>query len=209
LTYNPSDCFETFPFPENWETDPKLEEIGKTYYEYRAELMVRNNQGLTDTYNRFHDPAERDPDILKLRDLHAQMDRAVLDAYGWSDIDTTCGFALDYLDTDKDNLPPEAQERIASGDLFFLTADEACAFDSIARTGKRKLPWRYKWPETTHDEVLARLLDLNQKRHEEEVLGGKHAQNKDNAKGTPKRKSKKAQVDSPQLPLFPAKEVQQ
>ncbi|MGL4620093.1 hypothetical protein [Chroococcidiopsis sp.] len=29
--------------------------------------MVRNNQGLTDTYNRFHDPDENHPDILKLR----------------------------------------------------------------------------------------------------------------------------------------------
>lgn len=207
LRYTPTDCFETYPFPENWETDPTLEAIGKTYYEYRAALMVQNNQGLTDTYNRFHDPAERASDILKLRDLHAQMDRAVLDAYGWSDIDTTCGFALDYLDTDEDNLPPEAQERIASGDLFFPTADEACAFDSIARTSKRKLPWRYKWPEATHDEVLARLLDLNQKRHQEEILGGKHAQKKENAKVTQKRKGKKAQVDSPQLPLFPSQEL--
>jgi hypothetical protein len=58
--------------------------------------MVRNNEGLTKTYNRFHDPNERDPDILKLRELHAAMDRAVLEAYGWSDIDTTCDFFLDF-----------------------------------------------------------------------------------------------------------------
>jgi hypothetical protein len=107
LQYTVSDCFNTFPFPENWETDPTLEAVGKTYYEYRADLMVRNNQGLTDTYNRFHDPSERDPDLLKLRDLHQQMDRAVLNAYGWHDIDTTCGFALDYLDADPDDLPPQ------------------------------------------------------------------------------------------------------
>jgi hypothetical protein len=58
--------------------------------------MVRGNEGLTKTYNRFHDPDERDPDILKLRELHAAMDRAVLDAYGWSDIRTDCNFILDY-----------------------------------------------------------------------------------------------------------------
>jgi hypothetical protein len=201
--YTPSDCFETFPFPENWQSNPTLEEIGKTYYEYRADLMIRNNQGLTDTYNRFHDPAERDPDLLKLRHLHQQMDRAVLNAYGWHDIDPTCGFALDYLDTDTDDLPAEAQERIASGDLFFATPDEAAAFDSLVRTGKRKLPWRYRWSETTHDEILARLLDLNQKRYEQEVLGGKHLQQK------PKKpKSKKnAKVDKSQLSLFPSKEA--
>ena len=86
--YTPSDCFETFPFPVHWETRPVLKAAGKAYYEFRAALMVRNNEGLTKTYNRFHDPDERDPDILKLRDLHAAMDRAVLDAYGWSDIPT-------------------------------------------------------------------------------------------------------------------------
>jgi hypothetical protein len=58
--------------------------------------MVRNNEGLTRTYNRFHDPDEHDLANLKLRELHAAMDRAVLDAYGWTDIDTICEFLLDY-----------------------------------------------------------------------------------------------------------------
>ena len=96
LRYTPTDCFETFPFPENWETHSAVEATGKAYYEFRAALMVRNNEGLTKTYNRFHDADERDPEILKLRELHATMDRAVLDAYGWSDIPTDCEFLLDY-----------------------------------------------------------------------------------------------------------------
>jgi hypothetical protein len=50
------DCFETFPFPESWETDPALEAAGRAYYDFRAALMVRNDEGLTKTYNRFHDP---------------------------------------------------------------------------------------------------------------------------------------------------------
>lgn len=41
---------------------------------------------------RFHDPSETSPDILKLRELHAAMDRAVLDAYGWTDIQPACEF---------------------------------------------------------------------------------------------------------------------
>lgn len=86
LRYTPSDCFETFPFPPDWENNKNLETIGKEYYEFRAALMIRNNEGLTKTYNRFHDPDEPSPEILKLRELHAQMDRAVLDAYGWTDI---------------------------------------------------------------------------------------------------------------------------
>jgi hypothetical protein len=94
--YTPSDCFETFPFPEGWETHPALEAAGKAYYDFRAALMVKNNEGLTRTYNRFHDPHERDPEIGKLSELHTAMDRAVLDAYGWTDIPTECDFFLDY-----------------------------------------------------------------------------------------------------------------
>ena len=84
------------PFPADFESHPRLERAGETYYAFRAELMQRNDEGLTKTYNSFHDPGERDPDILKLRELHAAMDRAVLDAYGWGDIPTDCDFLLDY-----------------------------------------------------------------------------------------------------------------
>ena len=96
LRYTPSDVFETFPFPKDWTAHPVLEAIGKEYYQFRADLMVRNDEGLTKTYNRFHDPNEYDGEIARLRELHAAMDRAVLDAYGWSDIHTDCDFLLDY-----------------------------------------------------------------------------------------------------------------
>ena len=96
LTYNPTKVFLTFPFPDGWETHPALEATGRTYYDFRATLMVQNTEGLTKTYNRFHDPYDDDPDISKLRELHAAMDRAVLDAYGWTDIPTDCEFPLDY-----------------------------------------------------------------------------------------------------------------
>ena len=96
LRYTPSDCFETFPFPDGWETHTDLERAGADYYRFRADLMVRHNEGLTKTYNRFHDPDETHPDIARLRELHTAMDRAVLDAYGWTDIPTHCEFLLDY-----------------------------------------------------------------------------------------------------------------
>jgi hypothetical protein len=94
--YTPSDCFETFPFPANWMTNIDLERAGKSYYEFRAALMVKHGEGLTKTYNRFHDPEEHDPEIVKLQELHAAMDRAVLEAYGWGDIRTDGKFLLDY-----------------------------------------------------------------------------------------------------------------
>ena len=102
LRYTPSDCFETFPFPTDWEAHADLEAPGKAYYSYRATLMIDNNEGLTRTYNRFHDPNDDAPAIRKLRNLHAAMDRAVLDAYGWQDIPTDCEFLLDYeIDEDE------------------------------------------------------------------------------------------------------------
>ena len=58
--------------------------------------MVKNNEGLTKTYNRFHDPYEQSAEIVELRERHAAMDRAVLAAYGWTDIATACEFLLDY-----------------------------------------------------------------------------------------------------------------
>ena len=141
LRYTPSDCFETFPFPDDWETHPDLEAAGQAYYEFRAELMVENDEGMTKTYNRFHDPDERDPRIARLRELHAAMDRAVLDAYGWRDISTDCEFRLDY----------EIDEET---------------------WGRKKKPWRYRWPDEVHDEVLARLLALNAERAAEERRSG-------------------------------------
>jgi hypothetical protein len=144
LRYTPSDCFETFPFPEGFETDPRLEAAGQAYYEFRAALMVKNNEGLTKTYNRFHDPDEPSADIAKLRELHAAMDRAVLDAYGWTDLKTTCTFLLDYEEED----------------------------DEESGGRRRKKPWRYRWPDDFRDEVLARLLELNKRRAEQEALAG-------------------------------------
>jgi hypothetical protein len=180
LQYTPSDCFETFPFPENFETDARLEAVGKEYYEFRAALMVKNDEGLTKTYNRFHDPGEASVEIARLRELHAAMDRAVLDAYGWQDVQPVCGFALDWLDLDDDELadtlasaPDDIRERIESADYFFPDAASACRFQShIKKDGKGKLPWRYRWPDEVRDDILARLLALNAQRAELERLTG-------------------------------------
>lgn len=146
--YRPSDCFETFPFPAAWESSPTLEASGRAYYDFRAALMVKNNQGLTATYNRFHDPDETDPEIVRLRDLHAAMDRAVLDAYGWTDLQPTCEFLQDFPDADADNDSTDA---------------------APAKNPARK-KYRYRWPDDLRDEVLGRLLELNRQRAEAEAV---------------------------------------
>lgn len=176
LRYTPSDCFETFPFPTNFESNPELEVAGKAYYEFRAALMVRNDEGLTKTYNRFHDPDERSADILQLRDLHDAMDRAVLAAYGppFSTLAVPkCQFLLDYED-DEDEDEPAGKRR-------------------------KKKPWRYRWPDAFRDEVLALLLDLNKQRAEAEKAAT--ATKPKPAKATRK---KKPADDSAQLGMFDA-----
>lgn len=39
--------------------------------------------------------------------------------------------------------------------------------------GEKKKPWRYRWPDEVHDEVLARLLALNAEPAAEERMAGK------------------------------------
>ncbi|MBY5475279.1 N-6 DNA methylase [Rhizobium leguminosarum] len=78
--------FETYPFIEDWNSNRIVETAGKAYYDHRSLIMIDRNEGLTKTYNRFHDAAERSQDITRLRELHATMDHAVLEAYGWDDL---------------------------------------------------------------------------------------------------------------------------
>jgi hypothetical protein len=94
--YRPSDGFEPFPFPADYRSSEGLGQLGKQYYDFRSALMVRRQEGLTKTYSRFHDPNETALETVELRRLHALMDRAVLDAYGWRDVPVDCEFLLDY-----------------------------------------------------------------------------------------------------------------
>ena len=87
--YTPSDCFETFPFPQSLAS---LECIGETYHSHRRDIMAARREGLTSTYNRFHSPQEVSQDIATLRALHVEMDHAVAAAYGWTDLDLGHGF---------------------------------------------------------------------------------------------------------------------
>lgn len=54
--------------------------------------MQSRQEGLTKTYNRFHNPEETAADIQKLRELHVEMDYAVATAYDWTDLDLGHGF---------------------------------------------------------------------------------------------------------------------
>jgi hypothetical protein len=84
VRYTRTDCFETFPAPP---PSRGVSRIGETLDHFRSTLMADNHQGLTQTYNRVHDPDERAADITRLREIHVALDYAVRDAYGWDDLD--------------------------------------------------------------------------------------------------------------------------
>jgi hypothetical protein len=183
LQYSPSDCFVTFPFPEDqWQTpNAALAALGERYHEHRKQLMRHSWRGLTDVYNLFHSPLLRTatpeelalPDkdfekllgkdarllrkhllepkapadvevwpfnrvvegVLRLRQLHVELDNAVRDAYGWQDLD------LQHAFYDVDTLPENDRTR-------------------------------YTISPAARKEVLKRLLALNHVRAAEEAKAG-------------------------------------
>jgi hypothetical protein len=114
IRYTPTDCFETFPFPQ----DPSPEDreranrLGAEYHEHRRQAMLARNLGLTKTYNLFHNPVCKDEDIVRLRELHAEMDRAVLACYGWQDLDPGHGFYQNERGQTRYTVSPEARREI-------------------------------------------------------------------------------------------------
>lgn len=166
LRYSPTDCFETFPFPEGlWNTaNPALAATGETYHEHRRSLMLSLWLGLTDIYNLFHDrdltpekvakvskkpmdEAERGYQGLpELRRLHRELDIAVRDAYGWTDLDLGHDFheveTLPENDNVRYTISPTARKEILRRLLTFnherAAAEAAPAPKKPAKRGKRE-----------------------------------------------------------------------
>jgi hypothetical protein len=146
LRYSPTDCFHNFPFPERWQNHTELEQLGQQYYEKRAAYLIDHEIGLTGFYGRFNDELYDDSVLESLRSTHFALDCAVLAAYGWNDLVARCNcyYLLDY----------DEQE------------------DSDDSPSRRKRPWRLRWNNDFRDEVLGRLLELNEQRAAEERRSG-------------------------------------
>ncbi len=164
LRYNPSDIFDTFPFPAGFEPNApqpaapsdirdRLDSLGARLDADRREVMTRIDIGLTTLYNLYHDPDLSPAAVMKaakcseenaswavekiiaLRDLHRSIDEAVRDAYGWKGLDLQHGVH----------------------ELEFLPENDRV---------------RYTVSTEARKEILRRLLALNHKRHAEEVAAG-------------------------------------
>jgi hypothetical protein len=121
LRYSASDCFETFPFPPD-DAVSSLEAVGQKLYELRAGFMADEFIGLTATYNRLKDPGCDDARVTALRRAHEELDRAVLDAYGWKDIHVPA-FVEPTTDEERGNL--EAFGEAVLDRLFALNSERA------------------------------------------------------------------------------------
>ena len=108
--------------------------------------MAEFSEGATKIYNRINNPDENDSRIVRLRDLHHKLDESVMNAYGWNDLRLSYSFTDESHDDDS---------------------------DEESSTSKRK-KYRYKLLPDLHDEILARLIKLNQERYENEVRLGLH-----------------------------------
>ncbi len=179
--YNPTDCFQNFPFcsTADIQVHRNLVSLGRKYFGDRRDIMRSIKLGLTDFYNTVHyqdinveffetqfgqpqSIAESTYDaILNFRNLQKQLDGAVVTAYGWHDLDLEHGFhEVEYL--------PE-NDRV-----------------------------RYTISGRARKEVLRRLLKLNHEIHEDEVKKGLWAEKK-GAKGKKIAESKTR--DDNQFPL--------
>ncbi len=100
LRYNVADCFDNFPFPASQSEQDKIQQLANEYRGHRTAVMEARKEGLTKIYNHFRNPSERGPDIVRLRELHHEMDVAVLRAYGWNDLADRA--APEFLDEDNE-----------------------------------------------------------------------------------------------------------
>jgi hypothetical protein len=100
------------------ETKPRISpqeqaaRLGGEYHEHRRQIMLARGIGLTKTYNLFHDPACQDAEILRLRELHAEMDRAILACYGWDDLEPGHDFYQNDRGQTRYTLSPAARREV-------------------------------------------------------------------------------------------------
>ncbi len=178
--YSVEDCFQTFPFAQNFLPSHRqqLEQVGEQYNEHRRQLMLTMRLGLTKTYNIFH-AAEIQPDITTAALLGLEK-KAIQNQGGkevwilWNHLQkapSTCLIEdvialiikLRELQVQIDNAVLDAY---GWNDIplehNFYEVDYLPENDRI----------RYTIHPEARKEVLKRLLELNHQIHEEEVKKG-------------------------------------
>ncbi|MFE4994627.1 Eco57I restriction-modification methylase domain-containing protein [Streptomyces mirabilis] len=146
LSYNITDVFETLVRPPLTE---RILATGIQLHNYRRDLMVERNMGLTATYNLVHNPDCQDEGIVELRRIHDEIDRATVEAYGWHDL----------LDGSGQTSPIDPTHETFPLDHGFHETDQGTRYTIglLART-----------------EIIDRLRQLNHQAYADEVHLGLH-----------------------------------
>lgn len=84
VEYSLGKSFGTFPFPNC--SSAEIETNGSKFYLTRERISSDLGVGPTQIYNMMHNASCVSPEIVSLRILQEEMDRAVAIAYGWNDI---------------------------------------------------------------------------------------------------------------------------
>ncbi|MFC9627863.1 Eco57I restriction-modification methylase domain-containing protein [Streptomyces mirabilis] len=154
LRYTPTDVFETLVRPP---LTAGLRSAGPRLDAYRRNLMLARNMGLTATYNLVHDPDCQDEDIVELRRLHEELDKATVEAYGWYDL----------LDGLEQTPPADPTHQTFPLHHDFHETDQGTRYTIglLART-----------------EIIDRLRQLNHKVYADEVHLGLHKESEKQAR---------------------------
>jgi hypothetical protein len=134
LNYSLADAFGTLVWPQ---LTNDMRDLGNRLVFFRRDLMLTRQAGLTDTYNLVHDQQCIDADIAELREIHREIDIAVVRAYGWDDL-LAVGLDHGFHDT-------------RQGPRFTVSA-------------------------AVRQEVLDRLLELNQEQYGADVAAELHTE---------------------------------
>jgi hypothetical protein len=153
LRYTPSDGFETFPQPR---LTGRIDRAGQELDEFRNETKARRKIGLTDLYNLVYDQAIHDADIVRLREIHVEIDEAVREAYA---LDEEREPAIREYEKEKASEPLPSWRELEFGHGFHET-----------RQGLR-----FTISPQASVDVLDKLLALNHFRYQQEVEQGLHS----------------------------------
>lgn len=109
INYSVTDAWETFPAPS---PSGRLSQLGGLLDQDRREIMLRRHLGLTSLYNLVNSPViVGDDDVDAIRSIHVQIDEAMMEAYGWTDLALDHGFHT-YRQMERWTVSPAARVEI-------------------------------------------------------------------------------------------------
>jgi hypothetical protein len=164
VTYSVKDGFDTYPFPVGWLSNDALMQVGTTYLEARRSIQNELGIGLTTLYSLVNNPECDDSRIGEFRLRVEELDLAVLNAYGFDVSD--------------------ADHQLVS------VSDDGEKADEGRR--KKQASAIYTFPPEAEEDILGKLLSLNNSRAENQPKEGVSFKSKGYEKPRSKSSARKA-----------------